>query len=83
VRWSVAGDCHGRALVGLRDGRVVCLAKLRACAMKEYTVEIEIALPRHRVIELFDNPNNLVRWQTGLQSVEHISGEPGQREGGR
>jgi hypothetical protein len=46
--------------------------------MKEYTVEIEIALPRDRVIELFDNTDNLLKWQTGLQSVEHISGEPGQ-----
>ena len=27
--------------------------------MKPYTVEIEIDLPRDRVIELFDNPDNL------------------------
>ncbi len=46
--------------------------------MKPYTVEIEIALPRDRVIELFDSPENLVKWQTGLQSFEHLSGEPGQ-----
>jgi hypothetical protein len=46
--------------------------------MKEYTVAIEIDLPRDRVIELFDNPNNLFKWQTGLQSFEHLSGEPGQ-----
>ena len=39
--------------------------------MREYTVEIEIALPRDRVIELFDNPENLFKWQTGLQSAEH------------
>jgi hypothetical protein len=48
------------------------------CAMKPYTVAIEIALPRDRVIELFDNPDNLFKWQTGLQSFEHISGERGQ-----
>ena len=46
--------------------------------MKPYTVEIEINLPRDRVIELFDNPDNLFKWQTGLQSFEHLSGEPGQ-----
>ena len=46
--------------------------------MKPFTVEIEIALSRDRVVELFDNPDNLAKWQTGLQSFEHISGEPGQ-----
>ena len=46
--------------------------------MKPYTVEIEIALPRNRVIELFDNTDNLFKWQAGLQSFERISGEPGQ-----
>jgi len=46
--------------------------------MKAYTVEIEIALPRERVVELFDNVENLYKWQNGLQSFEHISGEPGQ-----
>ena len=45
--------------------------------MKEFTVEMEIDLPRDRVIELFDNPDNLYKWQTGLQSFEHISGQPG------
>ncbi len=46
--------------------------------MKPYTVEIEIDLPRDKVIELFDNPDNMFRWQTGMQSFEHLSGEPGQ-----
>ena len=46
--------------------------------MEPYTVEIEIALPWDKVIELFDDPDNLVKWQTGLQSFELISGEPGQ-----
>lgn len=44
----------------------------------KYTVEIEINLPVDRVIELFDNPNNLKLWMDGLQSFEHISGDPGQ-----
>ncbi|MGI9519635.1 MAG: SRPBCC family protein [Pirellulaceae bacterium] len=46
--------------------------------MKPYTIDVEINLPRDRVIELFDNPDNLFKWQTGLQSFEHLSGEPGQ-----
>ena len=46
--------------------------------MKEYTVSVEIDLPRDRVIELFDDPDNLFKWQTGLRSYEHLSGEAGQ-----
>ncbi len=46
--------------------------------MKPYTLEIEIELPRARVIELFDDPDNLSKWQPGLQSFERLSGEPGQ-----
>ncbi|MFQ5507583.1 MAG: SRPBCC family protein [Planctomycetota bacterium] len=46
--------------------------------MKPYTVEVDIDLPRERVIELFDNADNLYKWQPGLQSFEHLSGEPGQ-----
>ena len=30
------------------------------------------------MIELFDNTDNLFKWQTGLQRFQHISGEPGQ-----
>ncbi len=44
----------------------------------KYEVELIIDLPRERVIELFDNPDNLAKWQPGLQSFEHISGEAGQ-----
>jgi carbon monoxide dehydrogenase subunit G len=44
----------------------------------KYTTEIEINLPRQRVIELFDNPDNMAKWMEGLESFEHISGEPGQ-----
>jgi hypothetical protein len=31
-----------------------------------YTCEVVIDLPRDRVIELFDNPQNLTKWQPGL-----------------
>lgn len=44
----------------------------------KYTTEIEINLPRARVIELFDNPDNMSKWQQGFVSFEMISGEPGE-----
>ena len=44
----------------------------------KYSVEIEIDLPRDRVIELFDDTENLYKWQEGLLRFEPISGEPGQ-----
>ncbi len=43
----------------------------------KYQVEILINLPINRVVELFDDPNNLQKWMEGLQSFEVISGEPG------
>lgn len=44
----------------------------------KFTNEITIDLPRARVIELFDNPDNMKHWQPGLVSFEHVSGTPGQ-----
>jgi hypothetical protein len=44
----------------------------------KYTVETEINLPREEVIRLFDSQKNRRKWQEGLQSFEHLSGEPGQ-----
>ena len=44
----------------------------------EYTQDIDIDLPRDQVIALFDDPDNLAKWQEGLQSFEHLTGEPGQ-----
>lgn len=44
----------------------------------KYTNEIEIKLPRTKVVELFDNPDNLKHWQPGFISFEHISGIEGQ-----
>ncbi len=44
----------------------------------KYTNELVIDLPRDRVIELFDSSENLVKWQPGLRSFEHLSGDPGQ-----
>jgi uncharacterized membrane protein len=44
----------------------------------KYTSEIEINSPVDRVIELFDNPDNMDKWMKGLQSFELISGKQGQ-----
>lgn len=44
----------------------------------KYTVEIDIDLTRSRVIELFDDPENLKHWQPDLVSFEHFEGERGQ-----
>ena len=44
----------------------------------KYTIDININLPREKVIELFDNQDNLEKWQCGLESFEHLSGEPGE-----
>ncbi|MBP8066078.1 MAG: SRPBCC family protein [Flavobacterium sp.] len=44
----------------------------------KYTCEIEINQPVEKVIELFDNVDNLPKWMEGLESFEHLSGEAGQ-----
>jgi len=44
----------------------------------KYSSEIEINLPVKKVVELFDNPDNLKHWQPGLQSFQHLSGTPGE-----
>ncbi len=46
--------------------------------MLKYTVELDIARPREEVAELYEDPQQLVKWQKGLQSVEHLAGDPGQ-----
>ncbi len=48
----------------------------------KYSNEIVIDLPREKVIELFDNVENLEKWQPGFLGFEHISGEPG-KEGSK
>ena len=43
-----------------------------------YILEITVAAPRDRVVELFDNPGNLPYWQESLDSLELLSGIQGQ-----
>ncbi len=44
----------------------------------KYQSELVIDLPRAKVVELFDDPDNLARWQPGLKSFELVEGEYGQ-----
>ena len=44
----------------------------------KYTLEINIDLPRQKVIELFDDPDNMAKWQPGFVSFEHLHGKPGE-----
>lgn len=44
----------------------------------KYKLEIDIDLPREKVIELFDNPDNIKHWQPGFISMEPMEGTPGQ-----
>lgn len=44
----------------------------------KYTVSIEIALPRERVVQLLADPGNLPMWLRGLVLHEPLSGEHGQ-----
>ncbi len=44
----------------------------------KFTSEIEIDKPIDKVIELFDNVDNMSKWMEGLISFEHISGTSGQ-----
>jgi carbon monoxide dehydrogenase subunit G len=44
----------------------------------KYTNEIVIDLPREKVIEKFDNVDNMKYWMPGLVSFEPIEGKPGQ-----
>lgn len=44
----------------------------------KYTVSIEIALPRERVLLLLADPANFPKWLRGLVLHEPISGKPGE-----
>ncbi len=43
----------------------------------KFNMEIDIAKPRAAVWKAFDDPDNLSKWQEGMKSFEHVSGEPG------
>lgn len=43
----------------------------------DYTTTIVIDLPRDKMIALFDDVDNLPKWQRGLKSFEPLEGSPG------
>lgn len=45
----------------------------------KYTTTIDIELPIEKVVELFDNPDNMTKWQPELISFENFSGKPGEQ----
>ncbi|WP_373059207.1 SRPBCC family protein [Zunongwangia sp. H14] len=44
----------------------------------DYTLEIEIDLPRTEVVKKFEDPNNLKCWQRGLLSFKPLTGTMGE-----
>jgi uncharacterized membrane protein len=44
----------------------------------KHKAEVIINAPREQVWAAFDNPDNMPRWQQGLESFAHKSGTPGQ-----
>ena len=42
-----------------------------------FELSMDINAPPEQVWAVFENPANMPHWQPGLQSYEHISGEPG------
>lgn len=44
----------------------------------KYSLELIINLPVDQVIQLFDSSENLHKWMEGLQSMEHLTGTPGE-----
>lgn len=43
----------------------------------KFSCFVDIHLPKTRVVELFNNPENLKHWQDGHQGIDHLEGEPG------
>ena len=42
----------------------------------KYTCTVDINLPIHKVVSLWDNESNFKEWQDGFESIEHLSGTP-------
>ncbi len=45
----------------------------------KYTLKVDIALPRAKVVELFDNPDNWPKWQESFVSSTALEGTPGEK----
>ena len=44
----------------------------------QFSCTVDIDQPIEKVIELFDNPDNMKEWQDGFVSFKHLSGSPGE-----
>ncbi len=44
----------------------------------QFTCQVTIHQPIKKVLELYQDPNNLSKWQDGFISLKHISGSPNQ-----
>lgn len=44
-----------------------------------YQLEMILDLPREKLVELFDNSDNMKQWQEGFVSMEHLSGVVGEK----
>lgn len=42
----------------------------------KHSIKIVLELPIDKVVQILDNNQNLTHWQRGLQSFEHLSGNP-------
>lgn len=42
----------------------------------KFTCQVEINLPKEKVVALWKDTNNLQHWQDGFERYEHISGTP-------
>lgn len=42
----------------------------------KHSAKIVVELPLKKVVQVLDNDQNLIHWQRGLQSFEHLSGDP-------
>lgn len=43
----------------------------------KFKTEVKIEVPREKVVNVFDDPSNLAKWQPGLVIFEQLEGEPG------
>ncbi len=43
----------------------------------KYTITLDVGVPVKKLIELFDNLENMYKWMEGLEKVEHLEGTPG------
>lgn len=62
----------------MKTGRIFLYLVKQNYFFMKYTTEIEINKPIDQVIALFDNPDNLDKWMSELESFEHISGTSGE-----